>query len=104
MTVLSKPHVTFQVNGYVTTFGQNMFVVGSAPELGSWNTNNAVPLNWVDSDSWAGMVTFTSSKGTTVQYKYIVKNPNGSVIWESDPNHSYAVPNWGDRFVTDTWH
>src|SRR5919108_3368387 len=102
--VLSKPHVTFQVNGYVTSYGQNMYVVGSVPELGSWNTNNAVPLNWVDSDSWVGMVTFTTSKGTTIQYKYIVKNPNGSIIWESDPNRSYMVPNWGDRFVTDTWH
>ena len=101
--VLAKAHVTFQVNGYVTTYGQNIYVVGSAPELGSWNTNNAVPLNWVDSDSWAGLATFTTSTGTTVQYKYIVKNPDGSIVWESDPNNSYTVPSRGDRFVTDTW-
>lgn len=102
--VLSKTHVTFQVNGYVTSPGQNIYVVGSAPELGSWNTNNAVPLNWVNSNSWTGMATFTTSVGTAIQYKYIVKNPDGSIIWEGDPNNSYAVPGWGDRFITDNWH
>jgi hypothetical protein len=29
------------------------------PELGGWDTNKAVKLNWVDSDTWSGPVFFT---------------------------------------------
>ena len=96
--------VTFTVNGYVTTYGQNVFIVGNTPELGFWDTSKARPLAWVDSDTWSGTVYFTDmTKGKSIEYKYIVKNPDGSVIWEGGSNHTYTVPSSGSGSKTDNW-
>lgn len=31
---------------YVSTLGNNVYVVGSIPALGSWNPSSAVKMNW----------------------------------------------------------
>ncbi|MDJ0753355.1 MAG: carbohydrate-binding module family 20 domain-containing protein [Ardenticatenaceae bacterium] len=94
--------VTFTVNGYVTQPGQAMYVVGSTPELGNWNTANAVPLTWQDSDTWSGPVLFTSSAGQSIEYKFIVKQ-GSSVIWQSGGNHTYSVPASGTGSTSANW-
>ncbi|MBI2332671.1 MAG: hypothetical protein HYU84_11020, partial [Chloroflexi bacterium] len=99
----SSVQVTFTEVGYVTSYGQDIYIVGNVPELGNWNTAQAVKLNWVNSNTWSGPVTFTTSKGQTIQYKYIVKDPNGSIIWEGGSNHTYTVPSSGSGSRTDNW-
>ncbi len=96
--------VTFTVQGFVTAYGQNIFVVGDAPELGFWDPAKARPLSWVNSNTWSGDVYFTDySKCATIQYKYIVKNPDGSVIWEGGSNHMRTLPCSGSASFTDNW-
>ncbi|UKZ80496.1 glycoside hydrolase 15 protein [Trichoderma virens FT-333] len=77
-----------------TQFGQTIKVVGSVPELGNWSTNAAVALNAVNYASnhplWLGSINLAA--GEVVQYKYINVGSDGSVTWESDPNHTYTVP------------
>lgn len=44
--------------------------------------------------------------GTTFQYKFIKKEQDGSVVWESDPNRSSTVPNGCTgvkQAVSDSW-
>lgn len=94
--------VTFTVNGYVTQYGEDMYVVGSAPELGSWDPAAAVRLNWIDSDTWSGPADFTVSQGTTIEYKYIVRN-GGTTLWESGVNRSCAIPTSGVAAATGAW-
>jgi glucoamylase len=51
-------------------------------------------------------VTINLPAGTTFQYKYIRKETDGSITWESDPNRSYTVPAaCGTTTATenDTW-
>jgi alpha-amylase len=92
--------VTFNVNA-TTSFGQNVFVVGSIPALGNWNPANAVALSSANYPIWSASISLPGS--TAVQYKYIKKNPDGTVVWESDPNRSYAVPASGPVSLSDTW-
>ena len=40
---------------------------------------------------------------TAVQYKYIKKNPDGSVTWESDPNRSFTTPASGAATRNESW-
>jgi len=95
--------VTFTVNGYVTQYGQDMYVVGNTPELGYWDPNKAVPLSWVDSDTWSGPAVFTDfTKGDSIEYKYIVKQ-GSSVTWEGGSNHTYTVPSSGTGSATNDW-
>ena len=98
----SSVDVTFTVNGYVTQYGQDMYVVGNVPELGNWNPANAVKLNWVDSDTWSGPVSFTTSAGQSIQFKFIVRQ-GGTTIWEGGGNRTYTVPSSGTGSYTGWW-
>jgi glucoamylase len=96
----STVSVTFNENA-TTYFGQNVYVVGSIPALGSWNTANAVPLSSAGYPIWSATVSIPSN--TAFSYKYIKKNPDGSVTWESDPNRSYTTGAGGTATLNDTW-
>jgi len=71
-----------------------MGVVGNKPEIGNWNTANAVELEWVDSDTWRGIVAFDASQGQSIQTEFIMKQ-GGSVTWENGGNRTYTVPSSG---------
>lgn len=94
--------VDFTVNGYVTSYGQDMYVVGNVAELGNWSPGSAVKLNWVDSDTWSGPVTFTSSAGQSIEFKFIVRQ-GSTTIWEGGSNRSYTVPSSGTGSYTGNW-
>lgn len=85
--------VTFNV-AETTNVGENVFISGSIPQLGNWNTANAVALSAGDYQSsyprWYGTVNLPA--GTSFKYKYIKKESDGSVTFEADPNRSYTVP------------
>ncbi|KAL2135866.1 hypothetical protein VTI74DRAFT_6629 [Chaetomium olivicolor] len=88
----NEVYVTFNEKA-TTQWGQTVKVVGSVPELGSWNTANAVPLSAAayTSSNPLWTITVPMKAGITVQYKYIKVNSDGSVQWESDPNRSLTV-------------
>jgi len=95
--------VNFTVTGYVTSYGQNMYVVGNVSELGNWSPTAAAPLNWVNSNTWNGTVSFTGSCGQTIQYKYIVRQ-GGTTIWQPGNNRTTTLPSTGTASVTNTWN
>ena len=93
--------VTFAVNA-TTWFGQNVFVVGSIPALGSWSPAAAVPLSSATYPVWRGTVTLPAN--TYLEYKYIKKDPDGTVEWESGANRTYTTGASGAVTLGDTWH
>jgi alpha-amylase len=95
----STVQVTFNSNT-TTFFGQNVFVVGSIPALGSWDPASAIPLSSANYPVWSTIATLPAS--TSFQYKYIKKNPDGSITWESDPNRS-ASTGTGALTLNDSW-
>jgi alpha-amylase len=96
----TQVQVTFHENA-TTFFGQNVFVVGSIPALGNWDPNAAIALSAATYPVWAATATLPAS--TTFQYKYIKKNPDGSVTWESDPNRAFGTPASGAVTLNDSW-
>ncbi|MEV7971173.1 carbohydrate-binding module family 20 domain-containing protein [Sphaerisporangium sp. NPDC088356] len=98
----ASPAVTTSFNANVTTsWGQNVFVVGNVPELGNWNLASAVALSSATYPIWRATVSLPAN--TAIQYKYIKKNSDGSVTWESDPNRSFTTPGGGTATRDDTW-
>ncbi|PNY28487.1 Glucoamylase [Tolypocladium capitatum] len=77
-----------------TVYGQTIKIVGNTDALGNWNTNDAVPLDASEYTSsnplWKG--TLSLAAGQVIEYKYVNVNPDGSLTWERDPNHTYTVP------------
>ncbi|MET7418670.1 carbohydrate-binding module family 20 domain-containing protein [Dactylosporangium sp. NPDC005555] len=81
--------------------GQQLYVVGAAPSIGSWDPANAVPLTKAADATWTGQVTLPGS--AVIEYKYIRKDAAGTVTWESDPNRTVSTPSGGTVTLDDTW-
>jgi len=77
-----------------TSFGESIKLVGSLPQLGSWNPASALALSASQYSSsnplWSGALSLPA--GTTFQYKFVKVSSGGAVSWESDPDRSYTVP------------
>ncbi|MGL5857637.1 MAG: carbohydrate-binding module family 20 domain-containing protein [Angustibacter sp.] len=92
--------VTFAVTAQ-TAVGQEVYVVGSVPGLGTWNSVGGVQLSSASYPVWRGTVNLPA--GSTVEYKYLKRTATGAVTWESDPNRTVVVPASGSLTLTDTW-
>ncbi|WKU06264.1 carbohydrate-binding module family 20 domain-containing protein [Micromonospora sp. HUAS LYJ1] len=91
---------SFTVNA-TTSYGQNVYVVGSVAALGSWNPANAVALSSAAYPLWRATVALPAN--TSFEYKYLKKNPDGTVTWESGGNRSATVGSTGSWSANDTW-
>ena len=87
--------------------GETIKIAGDAPNLGNWNTSAAVALDASQYTSGSPLwsVTITLEAGEVVEYKYVNVQPDGTVDWEADPNHTYTVPQSCATTATqsDTW-
>ncbi|KAI0071345.1 glycoside hydrolase [Panus rudis PR-1116 ss-1] len=83
-----------------TTFGENIFLVGSISQLGSWNPSAAIALSSAEYPVWKVSVSLPAS--TTFEFKFIRKETDGSIVWESDPNRSATTPASGSSSITIT--
>ncbi|KAI0295076.1 glycoside hydrolase [Multifurca ochricompacta] len=84
-----------------TTFGENVFVVGSLPQLGNWDTSNAIPLDPTNNPVWGATVYLPPN--AAFQYKFIRKQSNGSIVFESDPNRQNTTPASGTQPIVTSW-
>jgi hypothetical protein len=88
LEALSRVH--FEVDQATTAWGENVYVVGDAKELGAWDTTKAVALSPSAYPNWTGDVALASGK--TVSFKFIKRDGAGAVTWESGDNLQLAVP------------
>ncbi|KAK7013737.1 putative glycoside hydrolase [Favolaschia claudopus] len=84
-----------------TTLGENIFIVGSIPELGNWDPASALPLSAASYPVWT--ITVNIPSNTAFQYKFIRKETDGSVMWESDPNRSATTNLSGSQSISSSW-
>lgn len=91
--------VIFHVNA-TTYWGQNIYVVGSIPELGNWDPNKATEaMLCPDYPEW--FLPVSVPKNTTFEFKFIKKDENNNVIWESGSNRVFSSPS-GSTETVDT--
>lgn len=92
--------ITFKATA-TTWYGQNVYLVGSIGALGTWNTANAVALSSASYPVWTATVSLPAN--TYFEYKYIKKNPDGTIEWESGANRYYTTGASGSTTFNDTW-
>lgn len=88
----------FYCQNGTTYWGQNVYVVGSIPELGNWDPNNAVPLSPNAYPTWDGVVPSLPAS-TLVEWKCIKKD-GGNVVWQGGGNNSFTTPASGSTTVS----
>eukprot|EP00877_Chromochloris_zofingiensis_P012733 jgi/Chrzof1/7713/Cz02g33260.t1 len=64
------------------SFGESLALVGDVPELGDWDTNKAVQLQWNEGDLWTATVSLPV--GHEVSFKYIKLKDDDVVEWGAD--------------------
>lgn len=77
--------------------GNHVYLVGSHPDVGSWNPVSAHKLRWTPGNNWTGQVAVQA--GSALEYKFISRNGasnqfcNGAnVVWEVGPNRTTNIP------------
>lgn len=80
--------VTFKVTAS-TVWGENIYIVGNIPELGSWDAARAVQMSSAAYPVWS--VTQQLPVPTAVEYKYIRKDAGGAVTWEGGSNRLLSI-------------
>ncbi|MFC9002579.1 carbohydrate-binding module family 20 domain-containing protein [Streptomyces microflavus] len=92
---------SFGVNA-TTQLGQNIYVTGDQAALGNWNPVNAPKLDPATYPVWKLDVNLPA--GTSFAYKYVRKDGQGNVTWESGANRTATVPSSGKVTLTaDVW-
>ncbi|MFD8850921.1 carbohydrate-binding module family 20 domain-containing protein [Streptomyces sp. NPDC059604] len=82
--------------------GQNIYVTGNQSALGNWNPASAPKLDPATYPVWKLDVALPA--GTAFEYKYVRKDANGNVTWESGANRTATVPASGSVALTaDVW-
>lgn len=73
----NQNQVIFHVNAS-TNYGENIYIVGNVPELGSWNVNKCTEVMMNPGyPEWYLPVSVPA--GTTIEFKFIKKDSNGNV-------------------------
>ncbi|EJF63956.1 glycoside hydrolase [Dichomitus squalens LYAD-421 SS1] len=72
--------VNFAENA-TTTFGENIFVVGSISQLGNWDPASAIALSSASYPVWTASVSIPA--GTSFEFKFIRKETDGSTLTTS---------------------
>ena len=66
---------------YDSRWGEELFLTGNTTELGNWNTNKAIPMEYVGPGIWSVETDVTPM----AEYKYFIRE-NGQIRWEDGPN------------------
>jgi hypothetical protein len=99
--------VTFKTT-HSTEWGESVWVVGSVPELGSWDVSKSLMMTGSSgpdsSTNW--QTTVQLSADTQVSYKLVKLQTDGSPMWEDDPNRDFLTPSCGGADVQEggRWH
>lgn len=87
-------------NGYTVT-GQDVYVVGNIPALGSWNTGQAKKLSPVNYPTWGDSIPNLPSN-TPVEWKCI-KKQGTTVVWQGGANNTFTTPLTGSTTATGSF-
>jgi hypothetical protein len=93
--------VAFTCNNGTTVMGQDVYVVGSTPELGSWDAAQAIKLAPVSYPSWSGTVPNLPAS-THIEWKCI-KKQGTSVVWQPGANNAVNTPASGSTTATGSF-
>ena len=78
---------------YHTEWGQKLKLVGSTPELGEWDNDKALNLNYITDGHWELELEIDTSKTASFSYKYLLYFENsGWVETEFGENRTVEIP------------
>jgi len=77
-------------------YGEHLKIVGNLPQLGSWNVEDAAPMQWKDNHIWETDVELPL--GREAQFKAVLLSHNATV-WEPGPDRLPPPPPFPAWFI-----
>lgn len=94
--------VTFNIN-FHTVWGQKLCVVGSIPELGSWEPALAKEMNYIGEGNWQLQLEVPSGI-QSIEYRYFLSINDQQIFEEWEKNHRIVFDGQADRYTLyDYW-
>lgn len=94
--------VTFNIN-FHTVWGQKLCIVGSVPELGSWNPSFAREMQYTGDGNWRSELDLPPET-TTVEYRYFIRANDKLMFEEWEKNHRLVLNDHSARYTCyDYW-
>lgn len=94
--------VTFNIN-FHTVWGQKLCVVGSIPELGSWELALAKEMNYIGEGNWQLELELPSHV-TSIEYRYFLSVNDKRIFEEWNKNHTIVFDGQSTRYTLyDYW-
>jgi 4-alpha-glucanotransferase len=79
---------------YDSRWGEELFLTGNTTELGLWNPNKAVKMEYEGPGIWSVSVETHGRASQQTEYKYFIRE-NNQIRWEDGPNR--VLPEGKDR-------
>ena len=97
--------ITFFLN-FHTEFGQELFISGNNNFLGNNEISNAVPMIYLDSDSWFVTIELPGDFDDIILYKYILKDKDSSQVYDGEDNRAVDLSLIKKKTISvvDTWN
>lgn len=87
-----------------TSYGQNLYISGSLPELGNGDPAKAVPMNFTEGFIWEKVLKITSLQERILSYRYLVRSEDGSAFYEVGAERALGLNSASkDLFLHDEW-
>lgn len=80
--------LSFKID-YQTVWGQEILIAGSRPEFGVWDPSHALVMKNVAPGDWEYEGVFPIDG--RLEYKYLLKEGDGTIIWESGKNRVLEI-------------
>lgn len=94
--------VTFNIN-FHTIWGQKLCIVGSIPELGSWNPSFAREMQYVGDGNWQLQLEVPSDV-KAFEYRYFIRANDKQLFEEWEKNHRIALDDAAEQYTLyDYW-
>ncbi|WP_102407968.1 4-alpha-glucanotransferase [Parabacteroides bouchesdurhonensis] len=94
--------VTFNIN-FHTIWGQKLYIVGSIPELGSWEPALAINMDYVGDGNWQLKLDIPSDL-KSIEYRYFLRAGDKQVFEEWEKNHQIIFEDCAVKYILyDYW-
>ena len=106
-TIATLQKIIFQIR-FKTTYGQEMFITGNHPVMGSNKLENALPLQCFNEEYWMLELDISALPliDTSITYHYILKHPDGTISydWGNDKIVNPSKYQTAELVIIDAWN
>ncbi|MDR3338727.1 MAG: 4-alpha-glucanotransferase [Candidatus Symbiothrix sp.] len=95
-------HISFNIN-FHTVWGQTVYLIGSLPELGAWNTSFAKEMFHTGDGNWKLDIELPNEP-VVFEYRYLLKSNNNLIFEEWQKNHKLNISDIRQTYIlVDYW-